>query len=181
MKYDQKVILKDGREALLRNGDAADGAALLEVFNRTHEETDYLLTYPDEHSYDAAREAEFLAEKTKSPDEIEIIAFVDGKPVGSAGIGAVGRKYKLSHRADFGISILREYWGLGLGRALTLACIQCAKEAGYVQLELNAVAENEHALALYRSAGFEEYGRNPLGFKSRVSGYQEVVYMRLVL
>ena len=106
---------------------------------------------------------------------------MDGKPVGSAGIGAVGRKYKLSHRADFGISILRAYWGLGLGRALTLACIQCAREAGYVQLELNAVAENEHALALYRSVGFEEYGRNPLGFKSRVSGYQEVVYMRLVL
>ena len=29
-----------------------------------------------------------------------------------------------------GISILKEYWGLGLGKALSEACILCAKEAG---------------------------------------------------
>ncbi len=52
---------------------------------------------------------------------------------------------------------------------------------GYVQLELEAVAENEHALALYRSVGFAEYGRNPKGFRSRISGWQAVVLMRLEL
>jgi hypothetical protein len=49
------------------------------------------------------------------------------------------------------------------------------------QLELEAVAENEHALALYRSVGFAEYGRSPKGFRSRISGWQEVVLMRLEL
>ena len=37
---------------------------------------------------------------------------------------------------------LREYWGIGIGSALTEACIKCAKEAGYIQLELNVVADN---------------------------------------
>ena len=101
--------------------------------------------------------------------------------MGLAGIEPVGAKYKVRHRADFGISVLKDYWGLGLGRALAKACIRCAKDAGYVQLELNAVAENERALALYRDLGFVEYGRNPRGFNSRLSGYQELVYMLLEL
>ena len=181
MKYSQKIILKNGKEALLRNGDAPDGREVYEIFNLTHAETDYLLSYSDENSLDPEQEAKYLEEKKKNPNGIEIVAVVDGKIVGLAGIGAVGPKYKVRHRADFGISVLKDYWGLGLGKALTRACIQCAKDAGYEQLELNAVAENERALALYRDIGFTEYGHNPMGFKSRTSGYQELVYMLLKL
>ena len=181
MEYNQTIILKNGKEALLRNGVAADGGAVFENFNQTHAETDYLLSYPDENSFDPEQEAEFLENKTNSPNEIEIIALVDGEVVGTAGIEAVGSKYKVRHRAELGISVLKAYWGLGLGKALTRACIQCARDAGYVQLELNAVAENERALELYRSVGFVEFGRNPRGFHSRTGRYQELVYMLLEL
>lgn len=181
MKYNQKIILKNGKEALLRNGNAEDGQAVFENFNQTHAETDFLLSYPDENSYDAEQEAQFLKDKTESPNEMEIVAIIDGKIAGTAGIEAVGKKYKLKHRAEFGISILKEYWGLGLGKALTNACIKCAKEAGYEQLELDVVAENKRALSLYHSLGFEEIGRNPKGFNSRTSGFQELVYMLLKL
>ena len=181
MTYDQTITLKNGKTARLRNGVAADGAAVFENFNLTHAETDYLLSYPEENSFDPEQEARFLEEKTQSPNEIEIVALVDGTVAGTAGIEAVGKKVKVRHRAEFGISVLREYWGLGLGRALTKACIDCARAAGYVQLELNAVAENQRAVALYRDMGFVEYGRNPKGFRSRTAGYQELIYMRLEL
>jgi RimJ/RimL family protein N-acetyltransferase len=181
MKYEQKIILRNGKEAWLRNGDFPDGNAVFEVFNATHAETDYLLSYPDENSFDPEQEARFLEEKTQSPNEIEIVALVDGKIAGMAGIEAVGTKDKVKHRAEFGISVLKEYWGLGLGKALTKACIQCAKDAGYTQLELNAVAENERAVSLYEGLGFREFGRNPRGFNSRISGFQELIYMRLEL
>lgn len=181
MKYNKIITLKNGREALLRNGEYADGEAVFVNFNETHAETDYLLSYPDENSFDAQQEAEFLKEKTESPNEIEIVAVVDGVVAGTAGIEAVGAKYKLKHRAELGIAILKEYWGLGIGKALMEACIECAKDAGYTQLELNVVAENERAVSLYKKMGFVEYGRNPRGFNSRVSGYQEVVYMLLEL
>ena len=181
MRYEQRIILKNGKEALIRNGDAADGPAVFDVFNLTHAETDYLLSYPDENSFDPEQEAQFLEEKTKSPNEAELIAIIDGKVAGLAGIEPVGKKYKVRHRAEFGISVLKEYWGLGLGKALTKACIQCAEEAGYSQLELNVVAENDRAFSLYRSLGFVEFGRNPAGFSSRTSGYQELVYMLLRL
>lgn len=61
------------------------------------------------------------------------------------------------------------------------ACVECARSAGYAQLELDVVADNERALALYQSAGFVEYGRNPRGFRSRELGWQELVLMRLEL
>ena len=181
MRYSQQMILKNGKTAVLRNGVKSDGSAVLEHFNLTHGETDYLLSYPDENSFDSEKEGQFLEQKAASPNEIELIAFVDGKVVGTAGIDAVGTKYKVRHRSEFGISVLKEYWGLGIGRALMEACIECAKEAGYAQLELTVVAENVRAIALYQKAGFVEYGRKPRGFQSRISGFQEVVYMLLKL
>ena len=130
---------------------------------------------------DAEQESRFLARKAESPNEIEVIALMEGKIVGTAGIDAVGAFYKLRHRAEFGVNILKEYWGLGVGRALMEACIQCAREAGYAQLELSVVTENTRAIALYQKAGFVEFGRNPRGFRSRTAGFQEIVFMGLEL
>lgn len=181
MTYCEEILLRDGRKCVLRNGVASDGLAAFENFNLTHAETDFLLSYPDENSYNAEEEGKFLQEKTDSADEIEIIAEVDGKIAGTAGIEKVGSKFKLKHRAELGISIAREYWRLGIGRALVNACVKCAKKAGYKQLELDVVAENTSALRLYERAGFVEFGRNPRGFCSRLSGWQELIYMRLEL
>lgn len=181
MKYNQKILLKNGKVLYLRNGTSSDGSAVLDNFNLTHGETDYLLSYPDENSFTPEQEARFLDQKTESMNEIEIVAFVDGRVVGTAGIDAVGTKYKVKHRAEVGVSVLKEYWGLGIGRALMEACIKCAREAGYVQLELNVVAENERAISLYKKEGFVEFGRNPRGFNSRESGFQEMVSMLLEL
>ena len=67
------------------------------------------------------------------------------------------------------------------GAALTGACIDCAKEAGFRQLELEVVGENETAVRLYKKYGFVEYGRNPRGFLTRDGRWQELVLMRLEL
>ena len=181
MTYYQIIQLKNGASCCLRNGTAADGQAALDNFILTHAETDNLLTYPEETTLTAAQEGEYLQTQTESSNGIEILAIVDGRVAGTAGISAVGSAYKLQHRAEFGISIAREFWGLGIGRALTAACIDCARRAGYAQLELDVVADNTSALALYEKLGFTEYGRNPKGFRSRSTGYQELVLMRLAL
>lgn len=181
MKYYKEIILKDGRKCILRNGTEQDGAAALENFILTHKQTDYLLSCPDEIKFTAEDEAQYLKEKFKSENEIEIIAEINGMIIGTAGIECVGNRYKTRHRAEFGISIDEEYRGLGAGRAMTEACIECAKKAGYVQLELNAVAGNERAINLYKKLGFKEFGRNPKGFRSRSGGWQETVYMYLEL
>ena len=181
MEFNKTITLKDGRTCLLRNGVADDGQAVLDVFNLTHEETDYLLTYSDENSFTVSQEAEFLQRKTDSADIIEIIAVVDGVVAGTAGIDALGMRDKIKHRAVFGIAIAKAFWGLGIGRYLMESCIECARTAGYLQLELEVVAENERAVEMYKKAGFVEYGRNPKAFRLRTGEYQELVDMRLEL
>ena len=58
------------------------------------------------------------------------------------------------------------------------ACIACARQAGYTQLELDVISDNEHAISLYKKLGFMEYGCNPKGFQSKYSGFQELIYMQ---
>ena len=181
MRYAKTVLLMGGVELLVRNAVASDARALRDIMQRTHAETDYLLSYPDEQGTDVEREARSLAETERSDNEVELVAIVDGRIVGSAGITAVGGRRKVVHRARFGISILKEHWGMGIGRVLMESCIDCARRAGYTQLELDVVADNERAMSLYRRAGFEEYGRNPRGYWSSSAGFQELVHMKLEL
>lgn len=181
MKYEKTIRLKDGRACLLKSAGREDAAAVLEVFVLTHAQTDFLLSGPEESPMPEDQEALYLQAKKDSPDEIEILALVDGHPAGLAGIGRIGSRLKVRHRADLGISIDREFWGLGIGRALLEACLELAREAGYAQVELDVVSDNDRAIDLYQKAGFVEYGRNPRGFLSPVSGWQELVLMRLEL
>ena len=181
MRYRKTVILKDGRECILRNGTQEDAQAVLGCFNLTHSQTDNLLTYPDENSFTVESEAEFLRRKTESDNEIEMIAEISGYVAGTAGFGCISDMEKIRHRAEFGISVDKEYWGLGIGKALTDACIECAKASGLSQLELDVVADNKAAISLYEGAGFVEFGRNPRGFRKRDGSFQELVLMRLEL
>ena len=181
MHYCEKILLNNGVTCELRNAEGKDAEAFLDYFIQCHGETDYLTTYPDETGSDIDVEATRLQALADSDADIEIMAIVDGKVVGSAGISKLRERDKVKHRAEFGISILKEYWGLGIGSALTKACIDCAKQAGFRQLELDVVAENACAIHLYEKYGFVEYGRNPMGFHTRGGSWQELVLMRLEL
>ena len=166
---------------IIRNATMDDAKGVLENTKTIREETDFLLSYPDEINFSVEEKEKFLEDKENSSCEIQICAIVDDRIVGLAGISAVGSKDKVKHRAEFGISIEKAYYGKGIGTALIQACIECAKTAGYRQLELEVVAENTNAISLYKKFGFTEIGRNPRGFCSRYTGWQELISMLLVL
>ena len=181
MKYYKKIRLANNMLCIIRNATIDDAMGVLENTKIIREETDFLLSYPDEINFSVEEEEELLEDKENSPCEIQICALVDDRIVGLAGISAVGLKEKVKHRAELGISIEKEYYGLGIGTALTKACIDCAKTVGYRQLELEVVAENKNAITLYKKFGFKESGRNPRGFYSRYTGWQELISMLLEL
>lgn len=181
MEYYKKIRLANNMLCIIRNATMDDARSVLENTKIIREETDFLLSYPDEINLSVEEKEEFLEDKEKSHSEIQICALVDDRIVGLAGISAVGSKDKVKHRAEFGISVEKAYYGKGIGTALTQVCIECAKTAGYRQLELEVVAENTNAIALYKKFGFTEIGRNPRGFCSRYTGWQELISMLLEL
>ncbi len=181
MIYSKTVTLKDGRTCVIRNGEAQDAEGVLANFIATHGQTEFLSTYPDETTFTVEYEEAYLKKKKEAECDAALVAEVDGVITGTAGVDLISRSDKVKHRAHFGISVDKDWWGIGIGRALTEACIECAKAAGYLQMELGVIADNERAISLYRSAGFTEYGRNPKGFRTRDGRWQEDILMRLEL
>lgn len=181
MKYSKTVTLKDGRTCIVRNGTEEDAEGVLANFIATHGQTEFLTTYPDETPITLDQERAYLKGREESERDVALVAEVGGVITGTAGVDGFRAADKTKHRAHFGISIDKAWWGIGIGRALTEACIECAKTMSYLQLELEVVAENERAAALYQSVGFVEYGRNPKSFRTREGRWQENVLMRLEL
>ena len=99
MLYHKTTTLKNGKTCVLRSGTREDGQAVHDIFNLTHGQTDFLRTYPEENSRDPADEAAYLEEKAESKTDVELLALVDGTLAGTAGVEAVGTKFKVRHRA----------------------------------------------------------------------------------
>ena len=178
MKFEKEFLIKDGRKLLIRHAEEKDAPEVLRSFLLTHGETDFLKTYPEESTMTAEDEARFLRRVEEDARSAELIAVLDGRVVGCAGISPVGTCLKLRHRADLGISVEMTYWRLGIGRALMECCLECAASAGYLQVELEVVGENTAAVGLYQKMGFREYGRHPMGFRRKDGQWQTLVYMR---
>lgn len=181
MKCEKTVVLKDGTPCTIRSAKAEDAREVLRSFLTTHGETENLTSYPDECTFTAESEAEFLENAEKSSREAELVAVIGGRIAATAGISAAGRYDKVKHRADFGISVEKAYWGNGVGKALTAACIELAKQAGYKRIELEVVSANTAAVRLYDSFGFVTYGLDTDRFIKRDGEPQQILLMRLGL
>ncbi|WP_041139960.1 GNAT family N-acetyltransferase [Beduini massiliensis] len=181
MIYRQSIYLKDGRECLLRHPTSKDAESILRHLVMTSAETDFMLRYPDEIKMTQEMEERYLAKVEKDHRSLMICAVVDGVIVANGGIDPVGNCDRGKHRAVFGVSIQKAYWGLGIGSAITQALVDKAKEMGYEQLELEVVASNERGLALYKKIGFEVYGLRKKSFKYRDGHYEDEYLMSLNL
>ncbi|MBI5278712.1 MAG: GNAT family N-acetyltransferase [Burkholderiales bacterium] len=95
------------------------------------------------------------------PGTCRLVAEADGEIVGSAGLHLAGLSMRRQHVRMLGIGIAEEWQGKGLGRRLIERLLQWADNwAGILRVELVVHADNDPAIALYRSFGFVEEGRH---------------------
>ena len=154
--------LKDGRRALVRNPGEEDVPTLLDYLRTTAGETHFLMRYPEECtgiSPDA--EKHFIEGVNSSDIDAMLLCFVEGRLAGNCQISC-GKRIKTRHRASLAIALLREFWGLGIGRRLMNELFRIAYEnENVLQLELEFIEGNDRARALYESLGFEVTGIKP--------------------
>ncbi len=159
MKFpERKIILKDGRTCILRPTAPEDATEMIEYMKETSAETPWLLRYPDEVTYTPESEKEILSRILEDPSSVMMVARVDGKVAGNCSISGIGAKRKIRHRCSMAVALYRAYWHLGIGTAMIEYLAELAKQIGYEQMDLEVVAENEQAQALYRKCGFIESG-----------------------
>lgn len=161
MKYDSKTIkLKNGQPAILRAPSASDAAELIAYMKTVFGETDFLMNYPEEYVVSVENEAKILEGLENSETRLMIFCEIDSKLVGNCQL-SFGERIKTSHRATVAISVLKDYWGLGIGTALFNEMIRISKEKGVLQMELEVVEGNERAKGLYEKVGFTIVAEKP--------------------
>lgn len=178
MKYGPiSVHDKTGREIILRSAEPGDAEALLRYLKTVAAETPFLVREPEEITLTVEAERQFLENKMAAERELMLAAFADGEHVGNASFAAVGGAFRYRHRCTVGIALYRAWCGRGIGRLMLETVLRAAKDAGYEQAELEAVADNRTAAALYEKLGFRQYGTFPDNMKYKDGSYADGVWM----
>lgn len=164
----------------LRTPSESDAQAMIDMMLGCYAETEFLSCTPEEFQVSVQDEINFMRRFEMSERECMISAFVDGKLVGNVSIRQAGGVKRVRHRATLGISVLRDYWGRGVGSMLMDAAIQTAQSVGYAQIELQTAADNERAIRLYERFGFEQYGRCPRALRRENGCVDEIEMVKFL-
>ena len=65
---------------------------------------------------------------------------------------------KMRHRGNVAVTVLKEFWNLGIGKKMLLCLEDCAKEWGLTQIELDYFSGNKRGQILYEKLGFVKVG-----------------------
>ena len=136
-----------------REATSADAEALLLHLNTVGGETDNLSYGGDTFRISREKEAKFIERFSKSKNDVMYVAECEGKIVGNA-IVERNRIARYSHRAEITVTVLRDFWGKGIGSRLMQMMIDFAKGAGIEILYLEARSDNERAISLYKKFSF---------------------------
>lgn len=168
MTREVPFLLKDGRKALLRNPQERDVPGLLEYLVKSAGESEFILRSPEEcGKYTPESELRWVENMNASENNAVLVCEVDGRIAGNCDIRRHD-KPKTRHRANIGIALTKEFWGLGIGAAMFREMIEIAKSwEGVTQLELEFVEGNVRARALYEKMGFRITGVRPDAFRMK--------------
>lgn len=164
MYIEEYVIQLDGTELRLRNAREEDAEMLIDYLKQTCGETRFLVKEPEEITLTIEQEKNFIRNQNESEGNLMLLAFLNGKYIGNCSLmGNAPSRYR--HRASVGIALFQAYTGMGIGRKMLELLCEIAKEKGIEQLELEVVADNDRAIALYKKIGFEKMGTFPHNMK----------------
>lgn len=149
--------LKDGSTATLRMVRPADAAQICEMTRLIVEAGEGMVRTVDEIPKTPDDTAVGIRRWMRERRGLFIVAECDRRLAGQADI-RVPPLRRLAHGGSFTISIHPRWQGKGLGRVMTQAAMDWAKEAGLAQVNLTVFASNGRARKLYESLGFIEQG-----------------------
>lgn len=140
-----------------------DAAALLEYLKIVGGETENLSFGAEGVPLNVEAEQAYLDVQVQSHNNIQLLAKVNGEIIGTASLNR--QKNRMSHRAEFGISVKKAWWGCGVASTLMKYILAFARETGVEQINLEVRSDNNRAIALYKKFGFHKLCTFPGFFK----------------
>ena len=153
-----KEIYAGSEKPKIRKASSSDAASLIEYLNIIGSESDFLTFGKGEFGRSIEDEEKFIESALKKENALFLIAEINGKVVGNLNFSGGTRK-RTAHAGEFGVSVLKDYWGKGIGGELISYLIGWSRGAGLVRkINLKVRTDNERGISLYRKLGFSEEG-----------------------
>ncbi len=154
-----KKIYVNDEKIIIRKASKLDAKELIEYLNIIGGESDFLTFGIDEFGRNVEEEEAFIENILKRENALFIIAEINGKVVGNLSFSG-GPRERNMHIGEFGgVSILKKYWGNGIGKELVKYLINWSKNSGIIRkINLRVRNDNIRGIQLYRKLGFLEEG-----------------------
>jgi RimJ/RimL family protein N-acetyltransferase len=153
-----KEIYYGIEKVTIRKAEISDAAALIEYLNIIGGESDFLTFGPGEFGRSVEAEAQFIANALKKKNALFIVAVTNGKVIGNLNFSG-GPRERTAHTGEFGVSVLKDYWGKGIGEELIRYLISWSRSSGVIRkINLRVRTDNLKAIRLYKKFGFSEEG-----------------------
>ncbi|OEJ39124.1 GNAT family N-acetyltransferase [Streptomyces agglomeratus] len=111
-----------------------------------------------EHLYDGPARPEWAERFLAAPGHLMLVAYVDGEPAGMVSGIEMSHPDKGTEMCLYELSVAEAFRRHGIGRTLTRALAEAAKERGCYGMWVGTERDNEAARATYRSAGAGDDG-----------------------
>ena len=172
--------LKNGKGILIRKAKKEDAAELIGYLNTVGGESDNLTFGANEFHMTVEQEEKYIESMDSSNTSVQLVGVVEGKIICTGSIFA-SKKERVAHNCVLAMSVLKDYWGQGVGACLMSALIDFAKSTNKLEIiHLRVKADNSRAIALYKKLGFQEIGVYPKDTK--INGkYYDAILMNLYL
>lgn len=148
---------------IIEKASYMDAEAILEYLKQLGGETDNLTFGEEGLLITVEEEADYIRQLENSKKDVMFVAKDEGRIIGDASLTRLPRR--MSHRGDFGIGVLREYWNHGIGSQLVGEIIKYAKENAFEIIDLQVRSDNTAAIHLYEKFGFQKIGTHNSFFK----------------
>ena len=146
-----------GQKIKISSAGPEDAKELINYMEQVFGETKFLLREPEEFEMTVEEEEEFLENMNQSENNLFIIARINGRIAGNLGFtGSELKRY--SHQGEFGMSVLKEYWGNGIGSLLMETLIKWSEDNEITRISLRVDENNERGIKLYEKFGFQQEG-----------------------
>jgi RimJ/RimL family protein N-acetyltransferase len=151
---DRSYPLSDGRTLLIREASARDARALIEHIHNISHESDFLAMGPGEFELTEAEEERVVQGFQNADNQLYLVGLIDNRIAAHLSFSAGSRK-RVRHKGEFGMSVAKTHWGLGIGGFMLDTLIDWAQETNIVtKISLRVRTDNERAIVLYMRKGF---------------------------